>query len=178
MASRAFVPPKVRGYEFVEILGEGDWGKTLTYRDVNTGGIQPFKFMKNTPLTRDRAGYRGLSEADILRKEALGGFTRALPGVAYVSTGYADDGTPFLRVEPVETTLRTYLDFNPDISLEEIFRISRGIATGLKSMHTRIVNEVDGEQVVGRAHGDLSLGNIGYNVADGEVKLIDFGTSS
>ena len=167
MASRDFVPPKVRGYELVKPLGRGEWGSVFLYKNTTSGAAYACKFLNPSELAERQQLERGLSDHEVLLRESLRGNTKSLPGIAYGSLEHADDGTPFLRLEPLEGSLDDHLD-SSELTLQQIIGLSRGIASGLESMHSRI----------GAVHGDLHPRNIGYNVSDGEVKLIDFGTST
>ena len=161
-----FVPPNVKGYELVRLMGRGEWTPVYLYRNRITRAEYAFKFLDPSELARRQIEERRLTDGELWAKESLGGNTRSLPNVAYGSVEYADDGTPFLREEPIDRFLSDYLK-NSTPTIEEIVQISRGLASGLKGMH----------KVLGRAHSDLQPANIGY-ITDGEVKISDFGAST
>src|SRR3989344_8015996 len=129
-----FVPPNVKGYELVRLMGRGEWTPVYLYRNRITRAEYAFKFLDPSELARRQIEERRLTDGELWAKESLGGNTRSLPNVAYGSVEYADDGTPFLREEPIDRFLSDYLK-NSTPTIEEIVQISRGLASGLKGMH-------------------------------------------
>jgi serine/threonine protein kinase len=164
-----FTPPSVKGYSLIEYLGRGEWTPVFRYKHDRSGAEYAFKFLDPTLKAQEQLARRGYTEEQLWNKECQGGNSRALPGLAYNSLEEADDGTLYLREEPIERFLSGRLDEEEGgkLSLEETIRIAQSFATGLKSLHTEI----------GIVHYDLHPGNLGYPNY-GEVKISDFGTAT
>lgn len=154
-------------FELVEVIGEG--GMSTVYRAVDRIGTMAreasadvaVKVVRPDPTVRDETVELLHREARLLRRLVH-------RNLAHIYDSDCDGPYHFLVMELLHgrslaaiMSDRQWRPLTPDVS----FRIVRSVASGLAHMHE-----------LGIIHGDLKPGNV-FMTAEGEVKLLDFGTA-
>ncbi len=160
------------------IFGEGEWSTVYVGKDTALNRPIAIKIFDPSPLARKTMEQQGLTEKDVMRREA-----RALKACAnIVPAEYHEDdnGKPFLvsgvyakffsgvladaaqirqtRLDELEKWKRPapQVPFATGLFLEEIIRFSRDIVNGLAEFH----------QIYGRALADLKPDNLAVELDD------------
>ncbi|MBI2573759.1 protein kinase [Candidatus Woesearchaeota archaeon] len=162
-----FQPPQILGYTHVGPINRGANGIVYRYTNDSTGRPVAVKVLDPQERAKEILEQRGLSQEDAFRREALGGFGQTLEGLVSFFPGRSLDGTNYLMMELVDRTLYERMQEDKPFSLDEVIRVARSGARGLRNLH----------KVVGLEHGDYHPGNLGLT-SEGDVKLLDFGTAT
>jgi serine/threonine protein kinase len=154
-------------FELMEVIGEG--GVSVIYRAVDRIGLQARERTPDVAVKVIRSGIALRQELiELLHREA-----RLLRDVVHQNLVRVYDSDhdgerhflimELLRGRSLATIMneRDHRPLSPDVSM----RIVRSVGSGLEHMHR-----------LGIIHGDLKPANV-FMTADGEVKIVDFGTS-
>lgn len=144
------------GYEVMDTIGEGSYGKVLRVRNTSFGEIFAMKVLAERP---DEAAL------ERFHREVAVGRDLQHPNVTRV-VGFGDyKGAPYLVMEFLDgETLRSRMD-RGTLSVDEAVGIASQVAQGLAAAHARRV-----------IHRDLKPENL-MLLPDGTVKIMDFGVA-
>ncbi|HEX2574104.1 MAG TPA: AAA family ATPase [Polyangia bacterium] len=161
LGSNAQTPGRLRiaGYEISQLLFEGR--STVVYRARREADGQPVILKAlSQPQPPPSVLARLQREYELLR-------SLALPGVVAVYGLEKHDRTWVMFLEDFGgTSLQRLLAQGP-LPVAEVLAIALAVSETLAAIHER-----------GIIHKDLTPGNIAYNPATGQVKVIDFGIST
>jgi serine/threonine protein kinase len=148
----------VPGYDVLERLGAGGFGEVFRARHRRIGREVAIKIIHERHSANPEAIARFIAEARAVNKISH-------PNIVEISDfGELANGRPYCVMELIHgETLRAILDARGPLVLAEAVPILRGIAEA-----------IDGAHAAGIIHRDLKPDNV-FVLADGSIKLIDFG---
>jgi len=145
-------------WELTEKLGHGGFGVVFAARHLRLGRSDAIKFLH--PHLADDARLR-----ERFRREALVMATLRGDHLVVVHDCGEHEGIPFFAMERLDgETLRERLTRGPRPSLDEFFRLARGILGGLAEVHAK-----------GIVHRDIKPENLFLVGETKRVKVLDFG---
>jgi serine/threonine protein kinase len=159
--------PKMSQFEIDRFIDRGCWKEVWHGIRKSDGTEWALKPLRRSPVAVQQSLDRQLSVDDYWKKESLGGHSIAYSNIAFSYIDIADDGEKVQVEEYIDRFLSDYVKNTPNISLEEILHISKGMSKGLDDWHNQI----------GRVHADFKFDNVGYSTK-GVVKITDKGSST
>ncbi len=147
-------------FHIERVVGGGGMGFVYEAMDLYKRELVALKILRYRRELLDDAGERFRREAEILA-------SLDHPNIVEIHDfGYASDGTPWLTMELLEgQTLRSRLEGEGALELEELRSLLEQAASALEQAHAQ-----------GIIHRDLKPEHV-FLVADGSIKLLDFGLS-
>lgn len=166
-------PIQSERFRIVGRVGRGCWGTVYAAEDTKAQQMVALKTLTPTEIARAQMKDRGLTEADVLKKET-GVFVDAA-NVVPRTLEFDDKGEPFIRMPIYPRTLAdaindergTRLKVGSGLSLEAAFAWIRGIANGMEETQSKY----------GIVHPDVSERNIVLDTDDKPL-LTDLGSAT
>ena len=163
--------PELADYDILEYIGRGSWTPVFKARRKTDGSLWALKFYRPDEQGQKNITEGGWTEDDYWQKGSQNGQIPLHQNIAFNFIDTSPNGERFLAEKYLgDRFLDKYLEEVGTPGLEEIIRISNGMAAALEVQHTQAGGN-------GRAHGDFAPKNIAYGL-DGIIKLSDFGTST
>lgn len=145
-------------YDIIRCLGRGGMGTVFEAFDTKLYRPVAIKFMASSLAASSKARSRFLREARVAASINH-------PNVVTIHSVDEHDGRPYLVMEFVSgITLQDQVRNLGTLSVGDVLRISRQIATGLRAAHEK-----------GIVHRDIKPGNVLLENGVQRVKIVDFG---
>ncbi|MBL4660435.1 MAG: serine/threonine protein kinase [Alcanivoracaceae bacterium] len=149
-------------YQVISAIGAGGMGSVFLGWDPR---LKRHVALKTLPINSTFASREDMSE--VLVQEAITAAKISHRNVVSIYDVVSTDSTAFIAMEYVDgETLHTFIKRNKRLSLEQTIVIAIAISKGLHSAHE-----------MGFVHRDIKPENILLGV-NGDIKIIDFGTTS
>lgn len=168
-------PIRSERYQIMGLIGSGAWGTVYGAEDNATGDWVALKALTPSELAKEQMRERGLTEQDVLRKEA--GRLVAASNVVPRTVEFDDEENPFIKMPVYPHTLGDKIGDNRDdgwkakvgdgLTLENALGHLRDVSAGIEQMQT----------LYGQVHPDLSSANIVLDMKD-RALLTDLGSAT
>lgn len=149
---------RVAHYDIIRILGRGGMGSVFEAFDTKLFRRVAIKFMASSLAASEKSRSRFMREARVAASINHTNIVTIFAVEEY-------EGRPYLVMELVNgTTLHEHIKRNGALQTNDVLRIGRQIATGLRAAHDKAI-----------VHRDVKPGNILLEDGIERVKIVDFG---